>query len=158
MGLQHGGRSLIHQVTVVAAIAGAEAIPIPINRGVKQGCPFSPLLFVLCYDVLLWRLAKIAGVTAYAYADDLALTNHSATTLTRGLRLIRAFSKTSGLGLNMKKTFIVSTLPMHPNIRAELDRQGWSAIRSAPHCTYLGVMVGPNISTREIFEKAMRKF
>ena len=149
---------LLHEVTVLAAIAGAAATPIPIKRGVKQGCPLSPLLFVLCYDVLLWRLAKLRGVTAYGYADDLALTTADEGKLMEGLDLIKAFSEVSGLGLNMKKTFVVSVRPMPPALRARLDRRGWGAVKSAPSCTYLGVMVGPDVSTREVFAKATAKF
>jgi hypothetical protein len=149
---------LLHEVTVVAAIAGAAASPIHIRRGVKQGCPFSPLLFVLCYDVLLWRLAFIQGIKAFAYADDLAVSTGSCTTLCGGLDLIRKFARVSGLGLNMKKTFIVTTLAMSMAARSQLDQKGWSAIRSAANCTYLGVMIGRDVSTREVFAKALAKF
>ena len=149
---------LLHEVTVVAAIAGSAATPIRISRGVKQGCPFSPLLFVLCYDVLLWRIAKLDDIRAYGYADDIALTTPKGRTLVNGLGLIRNFSKVSGLGLNMKKTFIVSVFPISMSLRRLLDRRGWKTIREAPSCTYLGVMVGPRVSTREVFAKAMTKF
>ena len=149
---------LLHKVSVMAAIAGAEATPINIERGVKQGCPFSPLLFVLCYDVLLWRMAKVKGINAYAYADDLAITTACGETLVAGLSLIRAFSKATGLGLNMKKTFIVSVLPVPAPLRARLDLKGWKGVHSADSCTYLGVMVGAKVTTREVFAKAMAKF
>ena len=128
----HLVNGLLHEVTVVAAIAGAAATPISINRGVKQGCPFSPLLFVLCYDVLLWRIAKMEGIKAFAYADDLALTTSSSLTLCMGLGLIRKFSRVSGLGLNMKKTFIVTTRPMSTGAREQLDAMGSSPPRTAP--------------------------
>lgn len=149
---------LLHKVTVVAAIAGADATPIPITRGVKQGCPFSPLLFILCFDVLLWRLDKVESLKAFAYADDLALTTPSPARLLQALALIRGFSRVSGLGLNVKKTVIVTTLPLTDRVRRALDRARWKAIQSAPHCVYLGVMVGAEVSTRDVFAKAIAKF
>jgi hypothetical protein len=149
---------LLHEVSVTAVIAGADATPIRIDRGVKQGCPFSPLLFVLCYDVLLWRLSKVRGVTGYAYADDLALTTSSGRVLVKSLELIRSFSNVTGLKLNMKKTFIVSTKPVPSSLRRQLDLKGWKGIRSADSCTYLGVLVGTNVTTRDIFAKSFAKF
>ena len=105
-------------------MVGKNALLIPIKRGVKQGCPFSPLLFVLCFDVLLWRLAKLGGLKAYAYADDLALTTTRPEGLIRALETIRAFSRCSGLGLNARKTVIVTTKPLHQRVRDRLDSQG----------------------------------
>ena len=151
-------RGLLHNVTVVAMIAGANATPIAIHRGVKQGCPFSPLLFIICFDVLLWHLAREGALAAYAYADDLALTTTCARKLLRALSIIKAFSRVSGLGLNAKKTVIVTTLGLHPEVRLELDNAGWKAIKASPKCVYLGVAVGPRISTREVFAGAAAKF
>ena len=90
-------KGLLHQVTVIAAMVGPDATPIPIRRGVKQGCPFSPLLFILCFDVLLWRLARIGALDSYAYADDLALTTHCARRLLKALAIITSLaSRASG--------------------------------------------------------------
>ena len=150
--------ALLNEVTVVAAMVGAAASPIAIKRGVKQGCPFSPLLFILCFDVLLWRLDKISQLKAYAYADDLALTTVSSRKLVKALELIREFSKMSGLGLNEKKTVIVSTKQLSNRVRRVLDANGWKAIHSASHCVYLGVAVGPRVTTKQVFTKAMTKF
>jgi ribonuclease HI len=149
---------LLHKVTVVAAISGGAGKAIPICRGVKQGCPFSPLLFVLCFDVLLWRLAKLPGLKAFAFADDLALTTASPVMLLQALGHIRKFSRASGLGLNAKKTVIVTTKPLNARVRGSLDEAGWSAIKSAPKCVYLGVAVGAKVGTIDIFAAAVRKF
>ena len=120
--------------------------------------PLLPLLFILCFDVLLWRLARIGALDSYAYADDLALTTHCARLLLKALAIIKAFSRVSGLGLNVKKTVIVTTLPMPGAVRDELDAAGWSAIRSAPSCVYLGVAVGASVTPTQVFAKALAKF
>lgn len=70
--VRHLIAGLLHQCRVKPAFFGAEEIWIPVLRGVKQGCPMSPLLFVICYDVLLQRIDDIDGVTPFACADDLA--------------------------------------------------------------------------------------
>ena len=148
---------LLHKVSVKAMLAGEEASAIQIRRGVKQGCPFSPLLFILCFDVLLYRLKK-TGLTAYAYADDLALVARDTGRIEWALGVIRSFSEASGLGLNAKKTVLVGTRPLRNQERNRLDDQGWELIREAPSCTYLGVAVGPKITTEEVFAGAKKKF
>ena len=42
---------------------------IPILRGVKQGCPLSPLLFAICYDALISRLSLNLGLSVHAMAE-----------------------------------------------------------------------------------------
>ena len=148
---------LLHNVTVKAMMAGACATPIPIKRGVKQGCPFSPLLFVLCFDVLLHRL-KREELGTYAYADDLALTTGGVRQVVNALRVIRGFSRVSGLGLNAKKTVIVGTRQLRLWERRLLDSEGWDLIRQAPSCKYLGVTIGPKVTTAEVFAGPKKKF
>ena len=58
------------------AIRGSPDICIDIARGVKQGCPLSPLPFVICYDVLIQQIDDIDdidSISPHACADDLAI-------------------------------------------------------------------------------------
>ena len=99
---------LLHSVKVKPAFKGASDHWIDILRGVKQGCPLSPLLFVICYDVLLRRLAELDGVDPFACADDLALAAANLLALWEPMRLVDRFRLASGLGINKGKTSILS--------------------------------------------------
>ena len=85
------------------------------ERGVRQGCPLSPYLFVLSVEVLanaIRRDPSIKGISISQneiklsqYADDTTLIlDGSQDTLEASLDVIEKFSKISGLRLNNKKT------------------------------------------------------
>ena len=86
-----------------------------IERGVRQGCPLSPYLFVLSVEVLANAIRRdpiIKGISISQneiklsqYADDTTLIlDGSQDTLEASLDVIEKFSKISGLRLNNKKT------------------------------------------------------
>ena len=94
-----------------------------IERGVRQGCPLSPYLFLLSVEVLAnairrdpcikaQLLTMIKGISISQneiklsqYADDTTLIlDGSQDALEASLDVIEKFSKISGLRLNNKKT------------------------------------------------------
>ena len=72
-----------------------------ITRGIRQGCPVSPLLFAVAADLLLRRIQhKIPGCTLKAYADDTALVHQNIWRVIGSLEvLLDQYERMSGLAL-----------------------------------------------------------
>ena len=110
--LVHG---LLHEVFVAPNFGGPLDVCIAIGRGVRQGCPLSPLLFVICYDSLLCVLVSLpGGVRCFAFANDLTVGVRRFTALHASMRAIDKFKLQSGLGQNMAKTVVYQPAPTTP--------------------------------------------
>uniref|UniRef100_A0A670KGT6 Reverse transcriptase domain-containing protein n=1 Tax=Podarcis muralis TaxID=64176 RepID=A0A670KGT6_PODMU len=92
---------------------------IKIKKGTRQGCPLSPLLFIMTLEVLLNSIRqnqKIKGVlvgqNAYkirAYADDVVIMTEEPITATGEiLKELEEFGEVAGFKLNKSKTKIIS--------------------------------------------------
>ena len=86
-----------------------------LERGVRQGCPLSPYLFILCVEILAETMRKnknIKGISIDGqeikisqYADDTTLIlDGSSVSFTTALQILNLFSEISGLRLNNRKT------------------------------------------------------
>ena len=105
---------------------------INIYRGVRQGCPVSSLLFILCTEIMNIRLRSSENVKGFvisdvikklfAYADDTSLALRDKESIAYSLNIIGSFGNVSGLKLNKTKCVGMwlgpykDTSNMHENI------------------------------------------
>ena len=87
---------------------------INLERSCRQGCPVSAMIFILCCEVMSLKLTQsdnIKGITIddteykiSQSADDTALFLKDKDSINESLKIIKQFSKYSGLHLNIEKT------------------------------------------------------
>ena len=90
-----------------------------VNKGVRQGCPVSPLLFILTVEILAIRIRAEENIKGLCfrnntvetlplkilqYCDDTTLLLNSTEELNEAVGIIDDFYKLSGLKLNIKKS------------------------------------------------------
>jgi ribonuclease HI len=151
---------LLTDIEGIPVVATQTDIRIKLERGVKQGCPLSPIIFALCFDVLLHKLSRTLGHDHgdFAFADDLAISSGNFSTLLNCLHVIKTFSRFSGLGINYKKSvFLSATRHFYSDIVVR-NEQGFKDIEFADKSKYLGVWIGRNVNTETVFEGAIVKF
>lgn len=89
----------------------------PITRGVKQGCPLSPYIFLLCAEVLTLLTNDnndIKGISLFGntiqslfYADDtVVFSDGSYASLSATVSAFRLFEQSSGLRVNFGKSYL----------------------------------------------------
>jgi hypothetical protein len=92
--------------------------PVTPSRGVRQGCPLSPYLFIMCAEIFAIEIRanhNIRGIRIgdethkiIQFADDTALTlMYEEQTLENICQLLSSFAIKSGLSINMEKTIIM---------------------------------------------------
>ena len=123
-----------------------------LTRGIRQGCPLSPLPFVMVSDLVLRKLERLVSeACSRAYADDLAVVcRRIVPTLVKLARLFKEYSGIFGLRLNISKTILVPLFhytaeELRARIAAAAPELGGIEIEDAAE--YLGVFVGPGKGT-----------
>ena len=85
-----------------------------LSRGVRQGCPLSPFLFILGAEILACKIRQnkeIQGIKVFnseakisQFADDTSLICNSCDSTKKAIEVVDAFGNVSGLRLNPTKT------------------------------------------------------
>ena len=151
--------NLLTNVCVSPSIAPDSKINI--ERGVKQGCPLSPLLFILCYDVLHFKLTSLKKLRIRAAADDLALEANDIKVIIQAFPILDRYTDASGLGINRDKTVILSTRdhcsPSYSFITNKLIKSTWPLVKTVSSHKYLGLVFGRNIQVDDVFAAPFKK-
>ena len=96
-------------------VNGYTSSAFPITRGVRQGCPLSPLLYILVAETLACAIKKDANIDGYSlssgevikifqYADDTSIIVHSDVSLQSLFALFARYEQASGAKLNVMKS------------------------------------------------------
>lgn len=102
-------------------INGQQTDPIPIKRGIRQGCPLSMLLFILGLEPLSQKINNSPLVNGFSignthikisqYADDVILFLTDPQSITEIHKIFQDFYHHSGLEISPPKTKIISNSP-----------------------------------------------
>ena len=122
-----------------------------INRGVRQGCPASPFLFLVVVELLSLSClneASFKGITIFdreikisQLADDTTLFLQDESQVSHAVNSIRQFSEASGLCLNLSKCEL---LPLF-----NCDKTALEGIPVKDSVKYLGVHITKDPLTRQ---------
>ena len=163
--------ALLHDAMAIIALPGSR-IRLYIGRGVKQGCPLSPILFIIAYDPLLYKLRRLDERQTLdleeicGFADDLAVGTLHLDCVFMTLNLIDDFRMFSGLGVNRSKTKILSTAKITPEMLSHMDvhcpwrdsTTGMPDIKLVEEAVYLGIPFARDMNPAMFYAKATQKF
>ncbi|CAI5948972.1 unnamed protein product [Closterium sp. NIES-65] len=125
--------------------------PVAVKKGVRQGCPLAPYLFLcavepLCQEAIRRKLGisnPFGDRLAYlGYADDTTLVLQGKRQIGRAVKLLDEFGDKSGLRVNIDKSAL---LPLGKNLLKKSDKSsGFKWVRSNEAERVLGVWISPS--------------
>lgn len=147
---------LYNQPVATVHVNGTGSVPFPIERGTRQGCPLSPLLFALTLEYLACTIRSQPSIRGFRstpadteeekiflYADDILLhISHPYTTIPALFKTIVEYGHHSGYKINWNK----STFYCPNNSQTDLFLPGELRVVQQGF-KYLGIFVTPHPET-----------
>ncbi|KAL4347436.1 hypothetical protein GQ457_17G003840 [Hibiscus cannabinus] len=162
----------ISKASISVLVNGSPTSPFNIRRGLRQGCPLSPMLFNIVAEALSVLLNKATSrglfngikigqnafeVSHIQFADDLILFCGAGESQIRNVvRILRGFELAAGLKLNLKKTKLIG-------INIDKDKiDYWASLihcqtENLP-CQYLGLPLGASRNSIQLWSPVVEKF
>jgi len=126
---------LYSNVYVMVKVGGGLSAPIPVTRGIRQGCPISGQLYSLIIETLLCRLRKNLNgiliphgnghskVVLSAYADDITVFITEKEDIEILTKTIELYEKASSAKVNWTKSegFMIGNLENFPQLPGRLQ-------------------------------------
>ena len=136
--------------------------PFDWTRGVFQGCPIAPLLFIITLEPLIHRInqsgskgIRVKGkeVRILAAADDTVILAQDEASLQDFLQILEQYQQASGAQLNLQKTIGANLLQ-----RAPTQDFGVNWLDKTTNHKYLGFSINSTgFSPRNTFEEPIKK-
>lgn len=158
LGFNQYSSQLIHQcistVTYTLLLNGTKSLSFSPSRGIRQGDPLSPYLFILCSEVLARLINReesrgsISGVkvavgapsiSKLLYADDVLLFCEAKISEVNSLmKCVELYSQWSGLTLSIDKSGLFVSKGVHTQFSRQVKRT-WGFKQLSKNVKYLGM-------------------
>uniref|UniRef100_A0A803T8M6 Reverse transcriptase domain-containing protein n=1 Tax=Anolis carolinensis TaxID=28377 RepID=A0A803T8M6_ANOCA len=147
--IQNGINSIYEDQWAKIQINGQETDKIVISKGTRQGCPLSPLIFIMALEILLKAIKKDINLQGIkidnqdykyrAFADDvICIIENPIQNIHKWIAKIDEFGKVAGLKINKKKTMM---LTKNMSKRKQKELQDIAGLETPLKLKYLGIWI-----------------
>jgi len=165
-------RAALQSSRASVLVNGSPTTEFEVQRGLRQGDPLSPFLFVIAMEGLHVGMMEASRVGAFngvkigktdleishlLYADDaVIICDWSVQNARKILNILQVFYLASGLKINLVKRKLIGVGVQFNTVSEVAQLLGCSAVQTP--FMYLGVMVGGNMNRIDLWKTMMDRF